>query len=105
MRRVAEIIHSSDNIPPSSAVLVMDKNCKFEPLVHKLGRMKDKVKSLSEVMAAANKYASSDKTKDASDGEEEETAGKGKKTSSKPQQQASNSNASYNKRKNEEGNS
>jgi hypothetical protein len=106
MRRVAEIIHSSDNIPPSSAVLVMEKNCKFEPLVHKLGRMKDKVKSLSEVMAAANKYASSDKTRDASDGEEEENTGKGKKASSKPQQQqASNANASYNKRKNEEGNS
>jgi len=84
MKRVAEIIHSSDNIPPSSAILVMEKNCKFEPLIHKLGRMKDKVKSLSEVMAAANKYASSDKTRDASDGEEEEVAAKGKKNSNKP---------------------
>ena len=45
--------------------------------------MKDKVKSLSEVMAAANKYASSDKTRDASDGEEEEAAAKGKKNPNK----------------------
>ena len=58
----------------------MEENCKFEPLIHKLGRVKDKVKSLSEVMAAANKYASSDKTRDASDGEEEEAAAKGRKT-------------------------
>ena len=68
--------------------------------------MKGKVKSLSEVMAVANKYARSDKTRDASDGEEEEVAAKGKKNSNKPQQQqTSHNNASQNKRKSEDGHS
>ena len=57
-------------------------------------------------MVAANKYAASDKTRDASDGEEEEAAAKGKKNISKPQQQqASHNSVNQNKRKSEDGRS
>ena len=38
-RRVTEIIHYSDNITAQIAVLVLEKNYKFEPSIHKLGRI------------------------------------------------------------------
>src|ERR1041385_2480203 len=63
-RRVAEIIHSSDTITAQTAVIVLERNCKFEPLVHKLGRLKRTVKDIGELMNAVIKYAKSDKTKD-----------------------------------------
>ena len=40
MHRVKEIIHSSDKMVVGSAVLMLEKNCRFEPLRQKLGRLK-----------------------------------------------------------------
>ena len=40
VRRVKEIIHSSDKMDAGSAVLMLEKNCSFEPLRQKLGRLK-----------------------------------------------------------------
>ena len=40
VRRVKEIIHSSDKMDAGSAVLMLEKNCHFEPLKQKLGRLK-----------------------------------------------------------------
>ena len=61
-----------------SAVLMLEKNCRFEPLKQKLGRHKHDCNDMGQLMAALVKYAdSSDSTKDpASD---EEKTGKGKK--------------------------
>src|SRR4051812_20075326 len=72
-RGVAEIIHSSDSITAQTAVLVLEKNCKFEPLIHKLGRIKRTVRDMSELMDLVTKYAESDKTK-GSESDEEKTA-------------------------------
>src|SRR3954467_5938631 len=63
-RRASDIIHSSDTITTQTAVIVLEMNCKFEPLVHKLGRLKRTVKDMGELMNAVIKYAESDKTKD-----------------------------------------
>ena len=82
-RRVAEIIHSSDSITAQTAVLVLEKNCKFEPLVHKLGRIKRIVKDMGELMDVVTKYAESDKTKDGES--HEDKVGKGKKYGGKGQ--------------------
>src|ERR1041385_4946378 len=62
---VAEIIHSSDTITAQTVVIVLKRNCKFEPVVHKLGRLKRTVKDIGELMNIVIKYAESDKTKDA----------------------------------------
>ena len=62
-----------------SAVLMLEKNCRFEPLKQKLGRLKRDCNDMGQLMAALVKYADSDSTKDpASD---EEKTGKGKKNS------------------------
>src|SRR3954470_4631437 len=77
VRRVKEIIHSSDKMDAGSAVLMLEKNCRFEPLRQKLGRLKRDCNDMGTLMAALVKYADSDSTKDpASD---EEKTGKGKK--------------------------
>ena len=64
-RRASEIIHSSDTITAQTAVIVLERNCKFDPLVHKLSRLKRTVKDMGELMNAVIKYAESDNTKDA----------------------------------------
>ena len=77
VRLVKEIIHSSDKMDAGSAVLMLEKNCRFEPLKQKLGRLKRDCNDMGQLMAALVKYADSDSTKDpASD---EEKTGKGKK--------------------------
>ena len=77
MRRVKAIIHSSDKMDAGSAVLMLEKNCRFEPLKQKLGRLKHDCSDMGQLMAALVKYANSDSTKDpASD---KEKTGKGKK--------------------------
>ena len=59
-----------------SAVLMLEKNCRFELLRQKLGRLKRDCNDMGTLMAALVKYADSDSTKDpASD---DEKAGKGK---------------------------
>ena len=39
VRRVKEIIHSSDKMDAGSAVLMLEQNCRFVPLKMKLGRL------------------------------------------------------------------
>src|SRR3954471_6704336 len=56
-------MHSSDTIIAQTAVIILERNCKFEPLVHKLVRSKRTVKDMGELMNAIIKYAESDKTK------------------------------------------
>ncbi|KAI4977249.1 hypothetical protein ZWY2020_054880 [Hordeum vulgare] len=63
-RRVAEVIHSSDGISAAQAVLILEKNCHYEPLVLKLGRLKRKVQDMGELMDTLTRYAESDDTKD-----------------------------------------
>src|ERR1043165_51698 len=84
--RASDIMHSSDTITAQTTVIVLERNCKFEPLVHKLGRLKRTVKDMGELMNAVIKYAESDKTKDVDS--EEDKAGKNKKNDNKvPQSQ------------------
>ena len=40
VRRVKAIIHSSDKMDAGSAILMLEKNCRFLPLKQKLGRLK-----------------------------------------------------------------
>src|SRR3954469_4840234 len=75
-RRVADIIHSSATITAQTTVIVLERNCRFEPLVHKLGRLKRTVSNIGELMNAVIKYAESEKTKDADPEEYKATQGK-----------------------------
>ena len=70
-RRVAEVIHSSEGISAAQAVLILEKNCHYEPLVLKLGRLKRKVQDMGELMDALTRYAESDDTKDPGEGDDE----------------------------------
>ncbi|KAI5021826.1 hypothetical protein ZWY2020_058556 [Hordeum vulgare] len=63
-RRVGEVIHSSDGFSASQAVLILEKNSHYEPLVLKLGRLKRKVHDMGELMDTLTRYAESDDTKD-----------------------------------------
>ena len=81
VRRVSAILHSSDRINAGSAVLMLEKNCRFMPLKQKLGRLKRHDSDMGELMAALVKYADSDSTKDPES--DDEKPGQGKK-SSKP---------------------
>src|SRR3954463_840008 len=80
-RRASEIIHSLDTITAQTVVIVLERNCKFEPLVHKLGRLKRTVSNMGELMNAVIKYAESEKTKYA--GPEEDKAAQNKKNNGK----------------------
>ena len=77
VRRVKEIIHSSDKMDAGSAVLMLEQNCRFVPLKMKLGRLKRDCTDMGTLMAALVKYADSDGTKDPPS--HDERAGKGKK--------------------------
>ncbi|KAI4988604.1 hypothetical protein ZWY2020_035844 [Hordeum vulgare] len=68
--KVAEIIHSSDDITAAQAVLILEKNYHFHPLVLKLGRLKRKVQDMGELMDTLTRYAESDGTKDAGSDDE-----------------------------------
>ena len=81
VRQVSTIIHSSDSIATSQAVLVLEKNCKFDPLIHKLGCIKWHVKDMGELMEVVAKYAESCKTKDPDS--DDHNSGKEKKNCSK----------------------
>src|SRR6266511_4014644 len=78
VRRISAIIHLSNSINAGSAVLMLEKNCRFLPLKQKLGRLKRHCNDMGELMAALVKYANSDSTKDPES--DEEKAGKGKKS-------------------------
>ena len=79
VHRVKAIIHSSDNMNVGSAVLMLEKNCRFLPLKQKLGRLKRDCNDMGQLMAALIKYADSDSTKDLES--DDERSGKGKKSS------------------------
>ena len=64
VRRVLEILHSSDRINADTAVLKLESNCQFEPLKLKLGWLKCHCNDMGTLMAALVKYADSDSTKD-----------------------------------------
>ena len=76
MRRVSEIINSSQGLPSILVLMAMERNCNFNPVVWKLRRTKESLNqvvpiTIGEIMAGANKHATMDKTK------EQEEAGKG----------------------------
>ena len=60
-----------------SAVLMLEKNCRFMPLKQKLGRLKRYCNDMGQLMATLVKYADSDNTKDPES--DDEKTGKGKK--------------------------
>ena len=69
MRRVSEIINSSQGLPSISVLMAMERNCNFNLVVWKLGRMKESLNqgipiTIGEIMEGANKHAAMDKTKD-----------------------------------------
>ena len=68
--RIKEIIHSSDKMDAGCAVLMLEKNCRFEPLRQKLGRLKHDCSDMGMLMATLVKYANSDSTKDPTSDEE-----------------------------------
>ena len=76
MHRVNEIIHSSDKMDAGSAVLMLEKNCRFEPLKQKLGRLKRDCHDMGQLMVALVKYVDLDSTKDPASDEEKAMEGK-----------------------------
>ena len=100
VHRVKEIIHSSDKMDVGSAVLMLEKNCHFEPLKQKPGRLKRDCNDMGQLMAALVKYADSDSTKDLVS--DEEKTGKGKKNGNGKGHQHNPANQGGNKRKADE---
>lgn len=100
VRQVKEIIHSSDKMDAGSAVLTLEKNCRFEPLKQKLGRLNCDYNDMGQLMAALIKYDDSDSTKDPVS--DEEKTGKGKKNVNGKDHQHNPANQGGNKRKTEE---
>ena len=76
VRQVKEIIHSSDKMDAGSAVLMLEKICRFEPLKQKVGRPKRDCNDMGQLMAALVKYVDSDGTKDPESDDEEDREGK-----------------------------
>jgi len=85
VRRVSQVLHSSDRINADTAVLTLEGNCRFGPLKLKLGRMKRHCTDMGTLMAALVKYADSDSTKDPES--DDDKAGKGKRNSNSKGQQ------------------
>src|SRR6187401_1201620 len=63
VRRVAEILHSSNGINPSTAIVTLENNCRFKSLKLKLGRLKRDCNDMGTLMSALVKYGDSDNTK------------------------------------------
>src|SRR3954469_10539615 len=98
VRRVSQILHSSDRINADTAVVMLEGNYRFGPLKLKLGRMKRHCTDMGTLMGALVKYADSDSTKDPES--EDEKTGKGKKNDNfRGQQHHSAGNSGGGKRK------
>src|SRR3954466_7996302 len=97
VRRVSQVLHSSDHINADTAVITLEGNCRFGPLKLNLGRMKRYCTDMGTLMAALVKYADSDSTKDPVS--DDEKVGKGKKNGSFKGQQYHPGNGSGGKRK------
>ncbi|KAI4997557.1 hypothetical protein ZWY2020_052899 [Hordeum vulgare] len=105
-RRVAEIIHSSDGITAAQAVLILEQNCHYEPLVQKLGRLKHKVQDMGELMDTLTRYTEADDTKDpGEDGSKANSPRKGEssKNHSRFQGRAHHNHGGNGKRRQHEG--
>ncbi|KAI4971194.1 hypothetical protein ZWY2020_002108 [Hordeum vulgare] len=105
-RRVAEVIHSSKGISAAQAVLILEKNCHYEPLVLKLGRLKQKVQDMGELMDPLTTYAESDDTKDPGEGDDKTGAAKKgelHKGQSQFQNRGNNHHDGYGKKRQQEG--
>lgn len=76
VRRVSEVLHSSDRINAGQAVITLERNCRFKSLKMKLGRLKRHCNDMGTLMAALVKYADSDNTKDTNSDEEKPEKGK-----------------------------
>ena len=85
VRRVSQVLHSSDGINADTAVITLEGNCWFGPLKLKLGRMKRHCTDMGTLMAALVKYADSDSTKDPES--DDDKTGKGKKNGNSKGQQ------------------
>ena len=85
VRRVSQVLHSSDRINTDTAVLTLEGNCRFGPLKLKLGRLKRHCNDMGTLMAALVKYAYSDSTKDPES--DDDKTGKGKRNSNTKGQQ------------------
>ena len=85
MRRVSQVLHSSDRINADTAVITLEGNCRFGPLKLKLGRMKRHCTDMGTLMAALVKYVDSNSTKDPES--DDDKAGKGKRNSNSKGQQ------------------
>ena len=66
-------------------MLVLERTCKFQPLVQKLGRLKRKAQDMGDLMDVLTWYAESDNPKDPPS--DEEKYSKGKKNGGKGHQQ------------------
>src|SRR4051812_29008619 len=98
VRRVSQILHSSDRINADTAVITLEGNCRFGPLKLKLGRMKRHCNDMGTLMAALVKYADSDSTKDP-ESNDDKTEKVKKKNNSKGQQHNPAGNGNGGKRK------
>ena len=76
VRRVLEVLHSSDRINASQAIITLERNCRFKSLKMKLGRLKRHCNDMGTLMAALVKYVDSDNTKDPDSDEEKPEKGK-----------------------------
>ena len=76
VHRVSEVLHSSDRINVGSAIITLERNCRFKSLKMKLGRLKRHWNDMGTLMAALVKYADSDNTKDPDSDEEKPEKGK-----------------------------
>ena len=85
VRRVSQVLHSSDRINADTVVLTLEGNCRFGPLKLKLGRMKRHCTDMGTLMAALVKYVDSDSTKDPKS--DDDKAGKGKRNNNSKGQQ------------------
>src|SRR3954469_3770596 len=98
VRRVSQVVHSSDRINADTAVITLEGNCRFGPLKLKLGRMKHHCTDIGTLMGALVKYADSNSTKDPESDDEKTWKGK-KNGNSKGQQHHSTGNGGGGKRK------
>ena len=64
VRRVSEILHSLDRINADTAIVTLERNCRFKSLKMKLGWLKRHCNDMGTLMAALVKYVDSDNTKD-----------------------------------------
>ena len=76
VRRVSEVLHSSDRINAGQAIITLERNCWFKSLKMKLGRLKRHCNDMGTLMAALVKYVDSDNTKDPDSNEEKPEKGK-----------------------------